>query len=413
MSNEIIPLGKQRQSEQEFEINTNTDTNIVGLIDKGNLIFPFTHSSALIGPISDTAYDINNDIYEDDLDRVKTNGIYYSTAQYSKYSDCFIQVISAGDQVFQIKYLTDTYCGSISNSRLSMTTRHSIYLTSDKNREYTMYIRAYDEKYKTWSDWTYYSPLAKNNFNLSAVYLDYRDELLLVDSNEAEMFDRLLKQAYAYYDASDLSSDSDYRLNITLNMDICAPESQLFNNSSTSSYITISGPLHFNKFEDDGWLFEGICNTYNDGNKYEWFITMKWSPTDYEYFSSDTYTFTCTQLESNEPASALPEVKIDTTEPTEENITLWVDTTETSPTEKDTPKTSTLTVTEITKNITLPINYTVGNNSLEVYYDGEKLIKATKQDGTDGHYIEIGTTDNTSNEIQITNDWDIEIRKCI
>ena len=47
-------------------------------------------------------------------------------------------------------------------------------------------------------------------------------------------------------------------------------------------------------------------------------------------------------------------------------------------------------------NYTIPINYHVGDNSLEVYYQGTKLIK-------NEHYIEVGTEGETSNIIQFYN----------
>lgn len=46
---------------------------------------------------------------------------------------------------------------------------------------------------------------------------------------------------------------------------------------------------------------------------------------------------------------------------------------------------------------TLPLYYQVGNNSLELYYCGEKLIK-------DVHYSEVGTSGNTSNIITFISD---------
>ena len=49
--------------------------------------------------------------------------------------------------------------------------------------------------------------------------------------------------------------------------------------------------------------------------------------------------------------------------------------------------------------IMLPLYYTVGNNSLELYWNGVKLTKAT--DTEDGHYKEIGSTGIESNIIQI------------
>lgn len=47
-------------------------------------------------------------------------------------------------------------------------------------------------------------------------------------------------------------------------------------------------------------------------------------------------------------------------------------------------------------NYTIPLFYRVGDNSLEVYYMGEKLIKGT-------HYVEVGTAGAISNIIQFYN----------
>lgn len=49
--------------------------------------------------------------------------------------------------------------------------------------------------------------------------------------------------------------------------------------------------------------------------------------------------------------------------------------------------------------IMLPLDYIVGSNSLELYWNGVKLIKAT--DTEDGHYIEIGMPSSESNLIQM------------
>ncbi len=48
-------------------------------------------------------------------------------------------------------------------------------------------------------------------------------------------------------------------------------------------------------------------------------------------------------------------------------------------------------------NYTIPLTYRVGDNSLEIYYMGEKLIKGE-------HYIEVGEAGSTSNIIQFY-DW--------
>lgn len=47
---------------------------------------------------------------------------------------------------------------------------------------------------------------------------------------------------------------------------------------------------------------------------------------------------------------------------------------------------------------TLPCNYIVGNNSLEIFYNNELLIKETSED-MEANYREIGTAGNTSNKV--------------
>ena len=58
--------------------------------------------------------------------------------------------------------------------------------------------------------------------------------------------------------------------------------------------------------------------------------------------------------------------------------------------------------------ITLPSMYKVGFDRLDVYLNGEKLIKAETSD-TEGHYYEVGTEGTLSNVIRITNDWTAEV----
>lgn len=58
--------------------------------------------------------------------------------------------------------------------------------------------------------------------------------------------------------------------------------------------------------------------------------------------------------------------------------------------------------------ITLPSMYKVGFDRLDVYLNGEKLIKA-EADDTEGHYYEVGTEGTLSNTIQITSDWTAEV----
>ena len=58
--------------------------------------------------------------------------------------------------------------------------------------------------------------------------------------------------------------------------------------------------------------------------------------------------------------------------------------------------------------ITLPCYYKVGEEVLDVYLNGERLIKSSDDSGTDGHYREIGTTGSISNKIKTTTDWSLE-----
>lgn len=53
--------------------------------------------------------------------------------------------------------------------------------------------------------------------------------------------------------------------------------------------------------------------------------------------------------------------------------------------------------------ITIPVKYKVGNDSLEVYCMGEKLVKARPDQSQDGHYIEVGSNGSISNQIQLYN----------
>lgn len=61
--------------------------------------------------------------------------------------------------------------------------------------------------------------------------------------------------------------------------------------------------------------------------------------------------------------------------------------------------------------ITLPAYYKVGVDVLEVYLNGEKLIKTVSSDsiGTNGHYYEYGNTGDIVNTIHITTDWNLNI----
>lgn len=71
-------------------------------------------------------------------------------------------------------------------------------------------------------------------------------------------------------------------------------------------------------------------------------------------------------------------------------------------TETHTTLTTTAPIPENT-NYTIPLNYKVGSNVLEIYYMGEKLVK-------DEHYIEVGETGAISNIIQFK-DWGQSVPK--
>ena len=71
----------------------------------------------------------------------------------------------------------------------------------------------------------------------------------------------------------------------------------------------------------------------------------------------------------------------------------------------------TLTITEnkpAGTEITLPCNYKVGQDVLDVYLDSERLALSTDTAGSDGHYLEVGTKDSISNKIKTTSDWNLE-----
>ena len=57
--------------------------------------------------------------------------------------------------------------------------------------------------------------------------------------------------------------------------------------------------------------------------------------------------------------------------------------------------------------ITLPINYKVGTDVLDIYLNGERLLKASTTD-SEGHYYEVGEADSISNQIKITDDWNLD-----
>lgn len=57
--------------------------------------------------------------------------------------------------------------------------------------------------------------------------------------------------------------------------------------------------------------------------------------------------------------------------------------------------------------VTLTRKFKVGAGVLDVYLNGERLIKSSDEAGTDGHYTEVGTAGATSNQIKLTTDWNL------
>ena len=55
--------------------------------------------------------------------------------------------------------------------------------------------------------------------------------------------------------------------------------------------------------------------------------------------------------------------------------------------------------------ITIPRYYKVGQGTLDVYINGERLLLSSDDAGTDGHYREVGDADSISNKIKLTTDW--------
>lgn len=104
------------------------------------------------------------------------------------------------------------------------------------------------------------------------------------------------------------------------------------------------------------------------------------------------------------------EVEISQTQPTDTGVELWVDLSENpsgggQKTYKYKMSGSPMKEVLPGGTITLPCNYKVGANVLDVYFNGELLVLSSDAAGSNGHYLEVGTTGSISNEIQLTNDW--------
>lgn len=104
------------------------------------------------------------------------------------------------------------------------------------------------------------------------------------------------------------------------------------------------------------------------------------------------------------------EVEISQTQPTDTEVELWVDLSENpsgggQKTYKYKMSGSPMKEISPGGTITLPCNYKVGANVLDVYFNGELLVLSSDATGSNGHYLEVGDTDSISNEIQLTSDW--------
>lgn len=62
---------------------------------------------------------------------------------------------------------------------------------------------------------------------------------------------------------------------------------------------------------------------------------------------------------------------------------------------------------EAGEEIEIPCSYKVNAGVLDVYLNGEKLIKSSDDAGSDGHYCEIGSNGSISNKIKSTSDWNL------
>lgn len=104
------------------------------------------------------------------------------------------------------------------------------------------------------------------------------------------------------------------------------------------------------------------------------------------------------------------EVEISQTQPTDTGVELWVDLSENpsgggQKTHKYKMSGSPMKEVLPGGKLTLPCTYKVGAGVLDIYFNGELLILSADAAGSNGHYLEVGTTGSISNEIQLTNDW--------
>lgn len=63
---------------------------------------------------------------------------------------------------------------------------------------------------------------------------------------------------------------------------------------------------------------------------------------------------------------------------------------------------------EAGEEIEIPCSYKVNAGVLDIYLNGERLIKSSDDAGSDGHYCEIRSNGSISNKIKSTSDWNLE-----
>lgn len=63
---------------------------------------------------------------------------------------------------------------------------------------------------------------------------------------------------------------------------------------------------------------------------------------------------------------------------------------------------------EAGEEVEIPCKYKIGADVLDVYLNGERLMKSSDISGKDGHYLETGSNGSISNKIETIIDWNLE-----
>lgn len=418
-------LGKQTQIDADISVDEQHETEIklIGLEQDGNLVFPYTHSSALLGPISDFVANIDNEVYKSDWNNAITSGLYYSnsissTSNWIEYMD-YTRNSYYG---LVIVYRADTYIVQISEpidlERTDVDNYESLLPGSASYIRYANMSGSYIRRGNILSDgsinWYEWQPFGKEPFRTANIVVRQSslssDPVIPSDTHNADAsrLQELLTNLYRTVSLSGVSITSSFIVNANINCTLQLDTSIITGDSSrTYEYFNTFGKLYFNTLSDaDKPLFTGICTGTYDDTTYAYKIDMYW-PRATNQSSSLRFTFKATKIEEDEPIKALPEIATSDTEPTDDNITVWIDTSEEStPSASQTTSRYILVLdndVEASGTVTVPSSYIVGDDSLEVHYLGEKLIKST--DTIEGHYKEVGTNGSASSAIQLTDDW--------